>query len=200
MKKTDAVKDNIIAHALHLFNTKGISQTSIQDIMDATSLPKGAIYRRFENKELIVLAAFEKAGQVIWEHFVRASQQAHTAIDKVLAISAIYQDAVHNPPIPGGCPLLNTAIESDGTFPELQKQAAEGFTATVKFIQSLLEDGIRNNELRPEFDSFALASYLVTSMEGAIMASRLTASNEHVRYNMEYTRTLLQSYACSAAR
>ncbi|GAA3406157.1 TetR/AcrR family transcriptional regulator [Paenibacillus hodogayensis] len=195
MEKKDAVRESIIAHALHLFNTKGFSQTSIQDIMEAASLPKGAIYRRFENKELIVLAAFERAGQILQEFFVRAVEQAPSTIDKLLAIAAIYQDAVHNPPIPGGCPLLNTAIESDGTFPELQKQAAQGFMGTIAFVQSIIEEGMEKKELRPDINSFSLASYLITSMEGAIMASRLTASNEHVLYNMEYTRTLLQSYS-----
>ena len=45
-----------------------------------------------------------------------------TAIDKILAIFLVYQDAANNPPIAGGCPLLNSAIESTGVFPELQKQ------------------------------------------------------------------------------
>ncbi|MDF2720750.1 MAG: putative TetR family transcriptional regulator [Paenibacillus sp.] len=194
MEKRDEVKETIIAQALYLFNTKGIALTSIQDIMEATGLPKGSIYRRFANKEAIVLAAFEKAGQVIGEHFARAAEQADSAIDKLLAIAAIYQDAVHNPPIPGGCPMLNTAIESDGTFPELQKRAAEAYQATIRLFQSIIEEGIRRRELRPELNAYALASYLVSSMEGAIMASRLTSTNEHVLYNMEYTKMLLLSY------
>lgn len=197
MDKKDAVREKIITHALHLINTKGIGQTTIQNIMESASLPKGAIYRRFENKELIVLAAFERAGYIIWEHMVQAVAQAPSTIEKLLAISAIYQDAVHNPPIPGGCPMLNTAIESDGTFPELQKLAAEGYTNTVKFVQSLIEEGMEKKELRPDVRAYSLASFLVSSMEGAIMASRLTASNEHVHFNMDYTRALLQSFAYS---
>ncbi|MGR5975441.1 TetR/AcrR family transcriptional regulator [Bacillus paranthracis] len=38
----------------------GSTRTSIQDIMTATELPKGSIYRRFKNKEEIVLAAYDK--------------------------------------------------------------------------------------------------------------------------------------------
>jgi len=195
MEKKDAIKEKIIDHALHLFNTKGIGHTSIQDIMEAASLPKGAIYRRFENKDLIVLAAFELAGSIIWSHMIQAVEQADSTIDKLLAISAIYQDAVNNPPIPGGCPLLNIAVESDGTFPELQKHAAEGYLSTIRFMQAIIEEGIRNKELREDVQAYELASYLASSMEGAIMASRLTKSNEHVSFNMGFTRVLLESYA-----
>ncbi|MCU5612485.1 TetR/AcrR family transcriptional regulator, partial [Bacillus paranthracis] len=51
MTKVDKVKEKIIETSLYLFNTNGITRTSIQDIMTATELPKGSIYRRFKNKE-----------------------------------------------------------------------------------------------------------------------------------------------------
>ncbi|MFD0677019.1 MULTISPECIES: TetR/AcrR family transcriptional regulator [unclassified Paenibacillus] len=194
MRKPDEIREKIIDHALHLFNTRGIAQTSIQDIMQATGLPKGAIYRRFETKESIVLAAFERAGQILQEFFVQAEREGTTTFDKLLKISAIYQDAVDNPPIPGGCPLLNTAVESDGTFPELKKKVAVAYGSMVRFVQSIIEQGIRNGELRSGTDTADLASFLIDSMEGAIMASRLTGSNEPIQRNMKYMERLLRSY------
>ena len=122
MTKVDKVQEKIIETSLYLFNTNGITYTSIQDIITATELSKGAIYRRFKNKEEIVLAAYDKSGEIMWGHFHTAMEKKKTAIDKILAIFLIYQDAANNPPIAGGCPLLNSAIESTGVFPELQKQ------------------------------------------------------------------------------
>ena len=63
MTKVDKVKEKIIETSLYLFNTNGITYTSIQDIITATELSKGAIYRRFKNKEEIVLAAYDKSGE-----------------------------------------------------------------------------------------------------------------------------------------
>jgi TetR/AcrR family transcriptional regulator, transcriptional repressor for nem operon len=195
MSKNDEVHDQIIMTALRLFNTKGFSQTSIQDIMEASSLPKGAIYRRFTNKEAISLATFEKAGEIIWNHIVQVSEQANTATDKIIAISYIYQDAVNNPPIEGGCPLLNTAIEADNTYPELQKVASEKYNQTLLFLQSIIEDGMRNNEFRKDINSLSLASFLMSSMEGAIMASRLSINNDHIFYCIEQIKALLNYYS-----
>ena len=84
--------------------------------MTATELPKGSIYRRFKSKEEIVLAAYDKSGEIMWSHFHKAMENKKTAIDKILAIFLVYQDAANNPPIAGGCPLLNSAIESTGYF------------------------------------------------------------------------------------
>ncbi|WP_425453946.1 TetR/AcrR family transcriptional regulator [Paenibacillus flagellatus] len=177
-----------------LFNTRGIAQTSIQEIMQATGLPKGAIYRRFETKESIVQAAFERAGHILQDCFIRAEREGTSAFDKLMNISAVYQDAVDNPPIPGGCPLLNTAVESDGTFPELRQKAANAYNGMARFVQSIIEQGVRNNEFRPDIDAAAMASFLIDSMEGAIMASRLTGSNDPIERNMKYTAVLLRSY------
>jgi len=162
--------------------------------MQATGLPKGAIYRRFDTKEAIVLAAFERAGQILREAFLQAEREGTSTVEKLMKLAAIYQDAVDAPPIPGGCPLLNTAVESDGTFPELRRKAAEAYADMVRFVASILERGVRDKELTPDVDAAELASFLVDSMEGAIMASRLTGSNAPIERNMKYTEALLRSY------
>ena len=116
MTKVDKVQEKIIETSLYLFNTNGITYTSIQDIITATELSKGAIYRRFKNKEEIVLAPTTKVVRFCGA-FSYSNGKEKTAIDKILAIFLIYQDATNNPPIAGGCPLLNSAIESTGVFP-----------------------------------------------------------------------------------
>lgn len=194
MIKPDETKEKIINEAMLLFNVRGIAATSIQEIMQATGLPKGAIYRRFETKEAIVLAAFARAGDILKQCFAQAVEEGGSTLDKLLRIAAIYQDAVDRPPIPGGCPLLNTAVESDGTFPELRQRAAEAYGGMVKFVEAVIGEGIRNGEFREDIHAAEMAPFLIDSMEGAIMASRLTGSNAPVERNMRYTEMLLRSY------
>lgn len=193
--KNDEITNLIITKALFLFNTKGINVTSIQDIMDATALPKGAIYRRFTNKEAIVLAAFEKGNEMIWNRILQESEQHDTMKDKLLAIPSLYYDAVNNPPIEGGCPLLNAAIESDGSFPELQEKTSEFYTRLLVFLRSLLEQGIRDHELREDVDTKSLASFLISTIEGAIMSSRLCKNNDHILYAVEQFENILPIYS-----
>lgn len=195
MNKVDETRKHIIQTSLALFNKKGYSQTSIQDIMDATGLPKGAIYRRFESKNEIALASFEYAGSIIWRCILDATNAKVTATDKIIAMFHVYQDAVYNPPVDGGCPLINTAIETDFGFPELHDKAAEAYKQTILFIQAIIDEGVRSKEFKRDIDSYSLASFLFSTMEGAVMASRLSFNNEHMQYSIQHVKTLLQYYS-----
>ncbi|MBM7553957.1 TetR/AcrR family transcriptional regulator [Thalassobacillus pellis] len=194
MSKQDEVYQNILDKSLKLFNTNGIHITSIQDIMNETGLPKGAIYRRFKNKSEIVLASYKKAGLIIDFYMRESIKNKDSFTEKIIAISNIYLDAVDNPPIEGGCPMLNTAIESDNNFPELKKMMAEAFQQMILFVESLLQEGIESGEYTTELEPRSLASHLLSSMEGAIMTSRLSLNNEHVENTIKYTERLLLTY------
>ena len=51
MSKGQLTRQRIIAQAAPLFNQRGYEGCSINDVMAATGLEKGGIYRHFESKE-----------------------------------------------------------------------------------------------------------------------------------------------------
>lgn len=195
MNKEDQIGVLIIQTSLSLFNKKGYNQTSIQDIMTATALPKGAIYRRFENKNDIAIASFTYSMKIIWDHYFEAIKSKITATDKIIAMFEVYQDAVQTPPVDGGCPLLNTAIESDDGFPELHELAANAHKETLLFLQSIIEEGIHAKEFSQHVNAYSLASFLFSTLEGAVMSSRLALNNDHMNHSIEQIIYLLQQYA-----
>lgn len=138
-------------------------------------------------KPLICLSLIERT-------FNEAVGNKEKNIDKIIVIFLVYQDAVNNPPIAGGCPLLNTAIKIDFGFPELRDKAAEEYNQIVPFIQSIIDEGIKSKEFKQDLDSYNLASFLVSTMEGAVMTSRLSLNNEHMLHSVEQVRILLQNY------
>lgn len=62
-KYPEETQNKIIDKALELFTTKGYENTSIQDIIDATKLSKGAIYHHFDSKEKILLTVYDRIGK-----------------------------------------------------------------------------------------------------------------------------------------
>ena len=54
--------ERILEEASRLFLQKGFEKTSMQDIMDATGLSKGAIYHHFASKEDILLRIGARMG------------------------------------------------------------------------------------------------------------------------------------------
>ncbi|KEQ24706.1 TetR/AcrR family transcriptional regulator [Paenibacillus tyrfis] len=194
MRKGEQTKAHIIKKSAELFNLKGYSGSTIQDIMEATGLTKGGIYRNFSNKDEIAFAAFEYAGKVLWEHFSSAMQGSETATEKILAMCGVYRDAVHHPPLQGGCPFLNTAVESDHSYPSMREHALAAYGGMLSFLQSILQQGIADGEFRADLDTESVASFVFSTIEGGIMASRLTRDNKHVGYAMKHIEQLLGTY------
>jgi TetR/AcrR family transcriptional repressor of nem operon len=194
MRKGEKTRNLIIMKSAELFNQKGYAETSIQDIMQATGLTKGGIYRNFANKDEIALEAFEYAGKVLWGHFLEAMEGSQSATEKILAMCHVYSDTVNNPPIKGGCPLLNTAVESDHSFPVLRDKAVAAYENMLAFIQGILKQGITDGEFRSDMDTESIASFIFSSIEGSIMASRLTKDNKHVRYAKKHIEQLLTTF------
>ncbi|RKN77117.1 TetR/AcrR family transcriptional regulator [Paenibacillus ginsengarvi] len=194
MRKGEKTKLHIIMKSAELFNQNGYAGTTMQHIMDATGLTKGGLYRSFSSKEEIAFAAFEYAGEVLWAHFAQAMEGAETVTAKIIAMCGVYRDTVHNPPIQGGCPFLNTAVESDHSFPVMRDSALGAYEQMSGFMEGLLKQGVASGEFAPDMDTESVASFVFSSIEGAIMASRLTRDNKHVAYATKQIERLLGTY------
>jgi TetR/AcrR family transcriptional repressor of nem operon len=194
MRKDEKTRQHIIIKSAELFNQKGYAGSSIQDIIEATGLTKGGIYRRFSNKDEIAVEAFEYAGQVLMEQVSSAINNADTVVDKIMAVCNVHIDPVNNPPIKGGCPLLNTAVECDDTFPMLRDKALVAYEEMLSLIKGILKHGISVGELRSDVDIDSISSFIVSSLEGSVMASRLSRDSKHVRFVMQQLRILLNTY------
>ncbi|WP_445662475.1 TetR family transcriptional regulator C-terminal domain-containing protein [Cohnella herbarum] len=64
----------------------------------------------------------------------------------------------------------------------LRNQALEAYEQMLSFIKSLLARGVDTGEFRPDMDLESTASFIFSSIEGGIMASRLTRDNKHVGF------------------
>jgi AcrR family transcriptional regulator len=91
--------------------------------MAATGLKKGGIYRHFASKDELALAAFAYAVDRMRERFDQALAGKVGALEQLRAIIGVYARIPTDPPVPGGCPLLHAAVDSDDGNPELRAEA-----------------------------------------------------------------------------
>ena len=75
--------------------------------------------------------------------------------------------------VPGGCPLLNTAIDSDDGNPQLREKARRALSSWLESLQSIIEEGQERGEIRRDIDSSELATLIIGTLEGSLMLSRL---------------------------
>jgi AcrR family transcriptional regulator len=58
MRKGETTRQRIIEKSAPIFNQKGFAGSSMQDVMEATGLEKGGLYRHFSGKEELAAEVF----------------------------------------------------------------------------------------------------------------------------------------------
>jgi AcrR family transcriptional regulator len=142
MSKAEQTRENIIKQAAELFNQKGYSGSSISDIMRATGLQKGGIYNHFKSKDDLALEAFDYAYRLVSQRVWEAVRKENSAIKRLQALVSVYLDYLENPPIAGGCPILNTAVESDDAHPALRDRVRDAVNNWHSLICRIIQKGI----------------------------------------------------------
>ncbi len=181
MKKAEITKSLIIRRAAELFNLKGYAGSSIADIMQATGLKKGGIYNHFKSKDEIALAAFDYAVSLVQKRAWSVVKTKKNAISRLQALLKNHLDYLEHPPLPGGCPIMNTAIESDDAYPLLRDRALAAMQSWHDLVVRIISIGIEKGELSKTVDPEAVASFLISTIEGSIMLSKLYQDDIHLR-------------------
>lgn len=117
--------------------------------MRVTGLHKGGIYNHFTSKEELALEAFGYTIDQVRKRYAEAIRGKTSAIDQLIAIASINQNIVDDPPLKGGCPLLNTATESDHAHSALREKTKQAMNQFLQFIRIVIKKGIRTGEIRP---------------------------------------------------
>jgi TetR/AcrR family transcriptional repressor of nem operon len=172
MNKGERTKREIVRNAAPLFNQKGFEGTSLSDLMSATGLQKGGIYRHFASKEELAAEAFDYA----WEKAVAGRldgvDDVPDSVDRLKKMIANFVEKRAGL-VAGGCPLLNAAIEADDGNPALRERVEEAFRSWSERISGVVSQGIKNREIIAKTDPRALSKLIIGTLEGALMISRI---------------------------
>jgi TetR/AcrR family transcriptional repressor of nem operon len=146
------------------------------DLMEATGLEKGGIYRHFPSKEAVAAEAFDDAWEEAFQERVRDLGSVSGSVDQLKHLIANFVERRSS--IPVGCPLLNTAVESDDGNPVLLERARQALGQWQDLLTSIINEGIQQGEIRSGVDPRRLAMLVISTLEGALMISRLERNRD----------------------
>jgi TetR/AcrR family transcriptional regulator, transcriptional repressor for nem operon len=188
MSKGDDTRQRIVAEAAAIFNQRGFEGSSMSALMEATGLEKGGIYRHFSSKEEIAAEAFDYALDLATEARIHDLDTFSNSVDKLKLFIANFVERRSS--VPGGCPILNTAVDADDGNPVLRDRARNAFRQWLGRLESIVKSGIKAREIRRGVDPRKVATLVVSSLEGALMISRL----ERDREALLSMRSFLEAY------
>src|ERR1700756_1649248 len=92
MRKGEQTRQEIIRKAAPIFNQRGYDGAALSDLMRATGLEKGGIYRHFESKEQLAAEAFDYAWKLAIDTRFEGTQDVPNAVDRLKLIVRNFRD------------------------------------------------------------------------------------------------------------
>ncbi|HEY0742526.1 MAG TPA: TetR/AcrR family transcriptional regulator [Chryseosolibacter sp.] len=191
MTKSERTRQFIVEKTAPLFNKKGFDGTTLSDLTEVTGLTKGALYGNFIDKDEIAMEAFRHSAARVKEMVKNHLEGADTYKKRLTLLLEFFAAYVFEPPVPGGCPLLNSAIEVDDYRTSMRKMVATELVQTVEFIAGLLRKGVLAKEFRADIKPKQLAYIFFCSVEGALMFSRTAKSREPMDVIVKHSKGIL---------
>ena len=191
MRKGEQTRQEIIRKAAPIFNQRGYDGATLSELMEATRLEKGGIYRHFDSKEQLAAEAFDYAWRETFAARMRDLEGVANSVDRLKHYIANFVE--RRATIPGGCPLLNTAIDSDDGNAVLRERARKALAQWRNYLVSVVRSGLKAGEIATKVDPEQLATLIISSLEGAIMVCRMDRSNDPLRAMQAHLDNYLES-------
>lgn len=167
----EATRDRIIMTALELFYVKGFHSTSIADILSRSQVHSGSLYHFFPGKQDVLVAVLEFYRDGIKENLLdHAWFGVDDPIEKIFALLNGYRTGLVASDFQHGCPIGNLALEISEPDPRIRDLLDINFRNWIAAVEKCLKDA--GNRLPESTDRHALAEFILTTMEGAIMQAR----------------------------
>jgi TetR/AcrR family transcriptional regulator, transcriptional repressor for nem operon len=102
VRKGEQTRQEIIRKAAPIFNQKGYAGAALSDLMRATRLEKGGVYRHFESKQELAEQAFDHAWKLALDTRFEATEGIPNSVDRLQQIIRNFRDRRFGL-VPGGC-------------------------------------------------------------------------------------------------
>jgi TetR/AcrR family transcriptional regulator, transcriptional repressor for nem operon len=165
-----ASRERIVERAAELFAGRGISATSLDEVLAAAGAGKGQFYHYFRSRDELAAAAVGfRCAQV-----VSGLTEALGAVSSLAGLEQALADYVAGFEQSGlpGCPIGTLASEVAGRNEDARLQAAAGFDAWERLLAQALERMRQRGELRADAEPARMATGLLAILEGGMVLSQ----------------------------
>ncbi len=166
MKNPQATKEQLLLAAFEVIYRKGFKAASLSDILNETSLTKGALYHHFPNKQALGLALLDSVEETIERLWLKPLSICSDPLDCLHTTlhSAVTQ--LSNDELLLGCPLNNLAQEMSSLDEDFRQRIVEIYTRWQQGVAKALLRGQQQNLVSREVDVEAAADFYVAAFAG----------------------------------
>ena len=187
-----ASRERIVTHAADLFAERGVSATSLDDVLAAAGAGKGQFYHYFRSRDELVEAAVGLRCQ----HVLSELSQALGSVASMAELAESLAGFVQRFELMGlpGCPIGTLATQVVESNEGARLQAASAFDAWEKLFADALVRIRDRGELRSDASPEQLATALLASLEGGMMLSMTRKEPTSMRIAMDAGLAQVQKF------
>lgn len=184
-------RDDVLAKAMQTFWSQGYAATSVQDLVESMGINRGSLYDTFGDKRSLFLAAiayYEAAAlqpaiarleapgagkQAIADHFYNVVERASSDQEQ------------------RGCFATNSVVELCARDRDVADRVAAGLQRLEGALKRALQTAQAQGELASDRNLDELASFLLCTLQGLRVVSKLNPDRERLRGIVRAALTVL---------
>lgn len=172
-------REHVIAVAAQVFLLRGVTSTSMEDVVRESGVSKSNIYYHFRSKGDLLAAVADYRIQAFEERILQVLQ-APSAGQSVLDLIASYitrlTDELASRGCVGGCPFASLVMETAGREERVQGRVNRFFLDQTRALEALLVEGMRRGEIRKDIAPAHAAGLIISAVEGSMVLAQASGN------------------------
>ncbi len=171
----------VLQKATDIFHKKGYNGTSMQDLVDATSLNRSSIYNSFGSKLGMFMAVLGHYQNIGKSKIRSEAKSAHNAADSVRSIFDMYIHDIITDPNQQGCLIVNCKSEMANQEPLIKSFMEQNQEQVLAMLEDIVNKGQMEKVFNEEQTANQYALYLYSSIQGLRMTGILNNNEEQLK-------------------
>jgi TetR/AcrR family transcriptional regulator, transcriptional repressor for nem operon len=167
----ERTRESLLQAAFREIYRSGFQSASLDRILAATGVTKGALYYHFKSKEALGYAVVEEViSPDLRGKWLLPLLSGKDPIDALIAI--VESESVRPEDVRGGCPLNNLAQEMSPLDEGFRKRLAQIFDAWRQGVATALREGQARGRVRRDVQPAEAAGFLIATLEGYVSLAK----------------------------
>jgi TetR/AcrR family transcriptional regulator, transcriptional repressor for nem operon len=175
-------REQIITEGMRVVHERGFAGSSVRDIVQAAGVPQGSFTNHFQSKEAFaveVLNVYHEQGRELTKSTLLNDSKSPVSRLKAWVdgmLKSFNQNGQWN-----GCMLGNLGAEHSEGTDLIQQRVGELFVEIQQNLTYCLKAAVKAGELPASIDCKEWATFIHTSLEGAVLGAKATRSHNPMK-------------------
>jgi TetR/AcrR family transcriptional repressor of nem operon len=175
--KRESTREKILDAAAELVHRKGFNHTGIQEILDASAVPKGSFYFYFKSKEDLGLALVDRyAEKIVDKAKSFFEDDSRRPLDRLRSFFQSFYARHEAEGCQRGCPIGNLSQEMSDLSVAFRQKLESVLRRMAGEAARLLREAGMAGELPAHLDPEEAARFIMSSWQGALLTMKVEKS------------------------